>query len=83
MNFKIYTLLAGVLSLWGCITPESQNSRGVNSPIMAAYQAAVPQHQASLWDIPLDPQAQMYALTGGILILMVIVILRSSQFKEK
>jgi hypothetical protein len=83
MNFRIFTFLGGLLSVLGCITPDTKTSRGVNSPMMNAYHAAVPQKQPSLWDIPLDPQAQMYALTGGILILMVIVILRSSQFKEK
>ena len=51
--------------------------------MMAAYQDSLPENQPSPWTIPLNPQSQVYALTGGILILMVFIILKASQFKEK
>lgn len=64
--------------------PAVKDSNGVNSSMMNAYQAAIPQTQSTLpFTIPLSPQAQAYALTGGILVLMVLVILKSNQSKEE
>jgi hypothetical protein len=67
----------------GCIVPDMKDSQGTNSPMMAAYQAALPQDKPSPFPFPSSPQTQAYALTGGILVLMVFVILKSSQTKEK
>ena len=60
-----------------------EDSKGANSPMMAAYQAAIPQDKPFPFPFPLTPQSQAYALTGGILVLMVFVILKSNQTKEK
>ena len=65
----------------GCLSPEMKDSRGINSPMMTAYQASLPEEQP--FPFPLSQQSQVYALTGGILILMVFIILKASQFKEK
>jgi hypothetical protein len=67
----------------GCITPALKDSRGANSPMMAAYQATLPQDKPSPFSLPLSSQSQAYALTGGVLVLMVLIILKSSQTKEK
>lgn len=79
----IHLLIWAVVLVSGCITPAAKDSRGVSSPIMNAYQASLPQEETSPWSFPLTPQNQSYAIAGGVLILMVIVILRTSQFKDK
>lgn len=79
----LHLLIWAVVLLAGCITPAAKDSRTINSPIMNAYQASLPQEKSSPWTFPLTPQNQSYAIAVAILVLMVIVILRTSQFKDK
>lgn len=77
--FLVFWLLMSTAG--GCITPDTQNSRGTQSPMLNAFQAAQTQ-SASPMTFPLSPQAQAYALVGGVLVIMVLVILKSSQWKD-
>lgn len=70
------------LILAGCITPDANDSRGLGSPMLNAFQAAQAQ-TSSPFSLPLSKQAQAHALVGGILVIMVFVILRASQWKDK
>ena len=76
-------MFLNALLVSGCFTPALKDSRGVNSPILNAYQASFPVEEVSPWSLPLTPEAQSYAITGGVLVLMVLMILKSSQFKDK
>ena len=71
------------MSLMGCITPSANDRRGVNSPMLNAFQAAQPKGQPNPFSFPLTGQSQAYALTGGVLVIMVFVIIKASQMKDK
>lgn len=83
MRFFPLTLLS-VLFLTGCITPAVKDERGLSSPMFNAYQAAqAPVKTNNPFSFPLSRQSLAYAMAAGVLVLMVLVILKSSQTKEK
>lgn len=82
MRFSSFLLLS-ILFLTGCITPDAKNQRGLSSPMFNAYQAAQAPESVNPFSFPLSKQSQAYAFAAGALVLMVLIILKASQAKEK